>query len=51
MFAENRRRERREDVLDLLEDRGYEIQHIVVIQGAEEDGLFLEGLEVLSWIA
>lgn len=43
MFAENRRRERREDVLDLLEDRGYEIQHIVDYTGAEEDGLFLEG--------
>ncbi len=43
MFAENRRRERREDVLDLLEEKGFEIRTVVDYTAAEEDGLFLEG--------
>jgi hypothetical protein len=43
MFAENRREERREDVLDLLEDNGFIINEIMDYTSAEEDGFYLEG--------
>ncbi|WP_418263920.1 citrulline utilization hydrolase CtlX [Flavobacterium faecale] len=43
MFAENRRLERREDILDLLEEEGFVIDNIVDYSSAEEDELFLEG--------
>lgn len=43
MFAENRRDERREDVLDILENHGFIINDIVDYTSAEEDGFFLEG--------
>ena len=43
MFAENRRKERREDIFDRLENEGYIIKDIVDYTSAEEDGLFLEG--------
>lgn len=43
MFAENRRQERREDVLDILEDQGFVINEIMDYTSAEEDGYFLEG--------
>ncbi len=43
MFAENRRHERREDVLDILEDQGFVINEIMDYTSAEEDGYFLEG--------
>lgn len=43
MFAENRRAERREDVLDILEDKGFVINEIMDYTSAEEDGYFLEG--------
>ncbi|WP_306353578.1 citrulline utilization hydrolase CtlX [Flavobacterium sp. '19STA2R22 D10 B1'] len=43
MFAENRRLERREDILDLLEEEGFVIHNIVDYTSAEEDGFFLEG--------
>jgi hypothetical protein len=43
MFAENRRRERREDILDLLEEEGFLITNVMDYTSAEEDGLFLEG--------
>lgn len=43
MFAENRRLERREDILDLLEDKGFHIENIVDYTSAEEDNIFLEG--------
>lgn len=43
MFAENRRLERREDILDILEENGFHIEQIVDYSSAEEDGLFLEG--------
>jgi len=43
MFAENRRLERREDVLDILEEHGFHIEQLVDYSSAEEDGLFLEG--------
>jgi hypothetical protein len=43
MFAENRRAERREDILDILEDKGFQIESINDYTDAEEDGFFLEG--------
>lgn len=43
MFAENRRAERREDVLDILEEKGFVIENIMDYTEAEEDGVFLEG--------
>ncbi|WP_284651785.1 citrulline utilization hydrolase CtlX [Flavobacterium terrisoli] len=43
MFAENRRAERREDILDILEDDGFEINEIMDYTLAEEDNVFLEG--------
>ena len=43
MFAENRRAERREDILDILEDEGFKINQIVDYTSAEEDNVFLEG--------
>ena len=43
MFAENRRAERREDVLDILEDEGFVINEIMDYTLAEEDNVFLEG--------
>ena len=43
MFAENRRAERREDILDLLEDKGFKLNDIVDYTSAEEDEIFLEG--------
>lgn len=43
MFAENRRRERREDILDVLEENGFEISEIIDYSSAEEEGIFLEG--------
>lgn len=43
MFAENRRRERREDILETLEQEGFEITSVMDYTAAEADGLFLEG--------
>jgi hypothetical protein len=43
MFAENRRQERREDILDILEDKGFIINEIMDYTSAEEDGYYLEG--------
>lgn len=43
MFAENRRLERREDVLEVLEDSGFQIIDIMDYTSAEEDNIFLEG--------
>ena len=43
MFAENRRAERREEILDLLEDEGFRIDNIMDYTEAEQDGVFLEG--------
>ena len=43
MFAENRRRERREDIFDVLEENGFRIDTILDYTSAEEKGLFLEG--------
>jgi len=43
MFAENRRLERREDVILQLESEGFKIESIVDYTSAEEEGMFLEG--------
>ena len=43
MFAQNRRDERREDIFDVLEEKGFVIENTIDFTSAEEDGLFLEG--------
>ncbi|MDM1298236.1 amidinotransferase [Empedobacter falsenii] len=44
MFAKNRREERREeDVLSLLEEKGFHIDDVIDFTSAEEDEIFLEG--------
>ncbi|WP_242202477.1 citrulline utilization hydrolase CtlX [Aestuariivivens insulae] len=43
MFAENRRLERREDVLQTLEKEGFVINNIIDYTSAEEEDIFLEG--------
>jgi hypothetical protein len=43
MFAPNRRAERREEILDDLEEKGFKIENIVDYTAAEDDGFFLEG--------
>lgn len=44
MFAENRCAERREDILDILEDKGFQINDgIMDYTDAETEGYFLEG--------
>lgn len=42
MFAENRRNERREDILDILEEKGFEVKNVVDYTSAEAEGIFLE---------
>ena len=43
MFAENRRLERREDVLEELEKNGFLIENIVDYTSAEDEQVYLEG--------
>ncbi len=43
MYAENRRSERRIDILEKLEDRGFSIDRVIDLSDAEMDGQFLEG--------
>ena len=43
MFAENRRLERREDILDKLEEKGFIINDIIDYSSAEKEDIFLEG--------
>jgi len=43
MFAENRRSERREDILEQIESEGFQIENIMDYTSAEEENLFLEG--------
>lgn len=44
MFAKNRRDERREDdVLDLLMEKGFDVEEVMDYTSAEEDEVFLEG--------
>ncbi|ALU42892.1 citrulline utilization hydrolase CtlX [Pseudoalteromonas rubra] len=42
MYAKNRRRERRTDIIELLK-REYRVQDVIDYSGLEYDGLFLEG--------
>jgi hypothetical protein len=43
MFAENRRNERREDILDILEENGFLIENLMDYSSAEQENIFLEG--------
>lgn len=43
MFAENRRNERREDILEIMEQHGFRIDNIMDYTAAEAEGVFLEG--------
>ncbi|MCH2032159.1 MAG: arginine deiminase-related protein [Tenacibaculum sp.] len=43
MFAENRRLERREDILDTLEEQGFVIDGVIDYTSGEEENVFLEG--------
>ncbi|WP_100615223.1 citrulline utilization hydrolase CtlX [Confluentibacter citreus] len=43
MFAENRRLERRADILDILESHGFTINNVIDYTSAEEEHVFLEG--------
>ena len=43
MFAENRRRERREDILDKVEAEGFDIDNVYDYTDAEKENIFLEG--------
>ncbi|WP_407557308.1 citrulline utilization hydrolase CtlX [Winogradskyella sp. 4-2091] len=43
MFAENRRKERRDEVFIRLEEDGFKIENIVDYTSAELEGVFLEG--------
>ncbi len=42
MFAENRRLERREDILDTLEEKGFIIKEVIDYSSAEKEEVFLE---------
>lgn len=43
MFAENRRLERKESVVEAVEEKGFSIKHVVDYTEAEQENLFLEG--------
>jgi hypothetical protein len=43
MFAENRRLERREDILEQIENEGFLIENVMDYTAAEKDSIFLEG--------
>lgn len=43
MYAENRRNERREDILEILEENDFRIKDVIDYTSAEDEGLFLEG--------
>lgn len=43
MFAENRRHERREDVLERIEKEGFHIENVMDYTSAEGENLYLEG--------
>ena len=43
MFAENRRLERREDILEIIEEHGFLIENVIDYTTAEEEELYLEG--------
>ncbi|NNK39753.1 MAG: amidinotransferase [Winogradskyella sp.] len=48
MFAENRRKERRDEIFMRLEDERYSIKHIIDYTSAEDEGFFLEGTGSLA---
>ncbi len=43
MFAPNRRRERRRDMLGVLREKGFEIRSVIDLTDSEDEGRFLEG--------
>lgn len=43
MFAENRRFERKESVVEAIEEKGFSIKHVIDYTEAEQENLFLEG--------
>ena len=43
LFAENRRRERREDILEKVEAEGFLIENVFDYTNAEQENIFLEG--------
>lgn len=43
MFAENRRQERRSEILDEVQKRGFQINKVVDYSTSEKEGIFLEG--------
>ncbi|RRO19780.1 citrulline utilization hydrolase CtlX [Flavobacteriaceae bacterium 14752] len=43
MFAENRRRERRQDILEGLEKKGFQFHQVYDYTAAEDENVFLEG--------
>ncbi|MGO1730035.1 MAG: arginine deiminase-related protein, partial [Flavobacteriaceae bacterium] len=43
MFAENRRPERRQEIIEAIEKDGFQIKNIVDYTSAEDEGVFLEG--------
>ena len=43
MFAENRRVERREDILEIIEQKGFVINEVMDYSSAEKEKVFLEG--------
>lgn len=43
MFAENRRKERREDIFEILEAHGFLIDNVLDYTSAEKEDIFLEG--------
>lgn len=43
MYAENRRLERREDILEELESKGFQIDNVIDYTSAEDEEVFLEG--------
>lgn len=47
LFAENRRRERRAEIFEKIEEEGYVINEVIDYTSAEEEDLFLESTGVL----
>jgi len=43
MLSNNRRKERREDILNILEKKGFLIENVVDYSTAEQEGFYLEG--------
>lgn len=43
MFAVNRRYERRMDIIDMLKEKGFDVQHIIDLATMESQDIFLEG--------